>query len=692
MRLPERETVQSKALQDGGCEGFFKIGKLHRLPELGRKNLVQLGAFCVSLFCVATGWPQPNAGQTAAKPWEELAHSTQISEVAISPDGTRVAWVENHEGEPRRLFVLGLTQGEAPTRVSAGGSPRDGEDSPAWAPDSSYLAFVSDAEERGQNEVWVARADGSRPWRVTDVAGYLARPRWSPDGKDIAFLYVEGSQGGGPLRPHGARTGVIEEVIRNQRVAAVDIGSGKVRFLSPPGLHVYEYDWSPDGHSLAVTAAPGPGDNNWWVARLYVVDRSTGNARPIYRPKWQIADPRWSPDGKTIAFIEGLMSDEGAHGGGLYTVSAEGGAVRNHTSGRRATPNWLSWLSPSKILFTEYEKGGSAICTLQLGSGVVEQKWRGPEPVTAGGFLTSFAVAKDGSMSVLIRQSFEEPPEVWAGPIGSWQQLTRINTGQKVRWGKATSLDWTSDGLDVQGWLIPPPDIKPGASYPMVVVIHGGPASIALSAWPNLGRITGALMAAGYFVLLPNPRGSYGQGEAFTEANVKDFGGGDLRDILGGVDAVLARYPVDPHRLGITGWSYGGYMTMWAVTQTNRFQAAVAGAGIANWQSYYGENLIDQWMVPFFGASVYDDPAVYEKSSPIRFIKRVKTPTLVIVGERDAECPAPQSFEFWHALKTLGVPTQLVVYPNEGHAFSDPEHRTDRVERTLAWFAKYLQE
>ncbi len=152
-------------------------------------------------------------------------------------------------------------------------------------------------------------------------------------------------------------------------------------------------------------------------------------------------------------------------------------------------------------------------------------------------------------------------------------------------------------------------------------------------------------------MLQPNPRGSYGQGEAFTQANRKDFGYGDLRDILAGVDTVLAKYPVDPNRVGLTGWSYGGFMTMFAVTQTRRFKAAVAGAGISDWLSYYGENSIDQWMIPYFGASVYDDPAVYAKSSAINYIKQAKTPTLVVVGDRDGECPAPQSYEFWHALR-----------------------------------------
>jgi dipeptidyl aminopeptidase/acylaminoacyl peptidase len=226
----------------------------------------------------------------------------------------------------------------------------------------------------------------------------------------------------------------------------------------------------------------------------------------------------------------------------------------------------------------------------------------------------------------------------------------------------------------------------------MIVSVHGGPASARLPRWGSAGFDCTLFSNEGYFVFFPNPRGSYGQGEAFTRANVKDFGHGDLRDILAGVDEVLKTLPIDRERLGIAGWSYGGFMTMWTVTQTPRFRAAVAGAGIANWQSYYGQNGIDQWMIPYFGASVYDDPAVYAKSTPINFIKQVRTPTLVLVGERDIECPAPQSYEFWNALKRHGVPTQLVVYPNEGHAIGQPQHRRDLIQRTVAWFNKYLQE
>ncbi len=292
----------------------------------------------------------------------------------------------------------------------------------------------------------------------------------------------------------------------------------------------------------------------------------------------------------------------------------------------------------------------------------------------------------DTATSAVVRNSFDRPPEVWAGTTGKWQQITHSNDGQHREWGEAKSITWKNGEFDVQGWLILPQPYDPAKHYPMVVSVHGGPASGVKASWPRPGLPLQLLSGQGYFVFEPNPRGSYGGGEAFTRANVKDFGHGDLDDLLAGVDTVVKNYPVDNDRVGIGGWSYGGFMTMWTVTQTNRFRAAFAGAGIANWQSYYGQNGIDQWMIPYFGASVYDDPAVYAKSSPINFIKNVKTPTLVMVGDRDAECPPAQSYEFWHALKTFGVKTEFVLYPGEGHGFHDPQHIRDRWDRVVKWF------
>jgi dipeptidyl aminopeptidase/acylaminoacyl peptidase len=278
------------------------------------------------------------------------------------------------------------------------------------------------------------------------------------------------------------------------------------------------------------------------------------------------------------------------------------------------------------------------------------------------------------------------------GPIGRWEPLTGANHALAPLWGRAEKIEWKSDGLTVQGWLVHPRDEVPGKRYPLVVSIHGGPAAQLVPSWPSTWPgLAAALAAEGYFVFCPNPRGSYGQGEAFTTANIRDFGGGDLRDVLAGLDAVLKSAPVDPQRLGVSGWSYGGYMTMWAITQTQRFRAAVSGAGVANLQSYDGQNLIDEWMIPYFGASVYDDPAAYAKSSPITFIKNVRTPTLIVVGDSDKECPAPQSYEYWHALRALGVETKLVVYENEGHHFQDAAHVQDLITRSVDWFDAHLR-
>jgi dipeptidyl aminopeptidase/acylaminoacyl peptidase len=679
------------------CPDFYFL--IFPLAAAEPLTLLLRWAFCqdrnMKQFCVSCLFPMLLTAQTAPLT-EQLGKTVLYEDIALSPDGAHVAWVQSTAATtPKQTFVRGTTGSEPATTVNIASASKRTDSGPAWSPDSKTLAFFSTAGEKDQAQLWTVNANGSNPQKHTHLKGYAARPRWSHDGKQIAFLYIEGAGGGGPLMAAPAATGVIDTAIHNQRIAVLDIATGQLRQVSPPNLHIYDYDWSPDDQTFVTTAAPGPGDNNWWIAQIYTIDIAKGNATSIYKPSLQVAVPRWSPDGKSVAFIEGLMSDEGFHGGDLFTISANGHDVLNHTRGHKGSVSSLFWQTPDRILFTEIVGGGSAISELTLANNSLRTIWKGAEGIHAFGNFPNFALSKDGKFAAADRSSFETPPEIWVGPIGEWRQLTSNNTAQSLAWGKAQNLEWKNEGLNIQGWLLPPRQVEAGKRYPMVVLIHGGPSGVVTPDWPasfGMSRaIISALAARGYYVLMPNPRGSYGQGEDFTRANVKDFGGGDLRDILAGVDAAIGKYPIDPARVGVTGWSYGGYMTMWTVTQTDRFRGAVAGAGIANWQSYYGQNLIDQWMIPFFGASVYDDPAVYEKSSPIHYIKNVKTPTLVIVGERDAECPAPQSHEFWHALRTLGVPTELIVYPGEGHLFIKPENQVDRLDRTVAWFDKYLK-
>jgi dipeptidyl aminopeptidase/acylaminoacyl peptidase len=621
---------------------------------------------------------------------DSLPTIKKIDQVAISPDGTKVAYIV--EGE---LSVESLAGGEA--RRIAGDQKLAARDV-SWSADSKKIAWLGDLPaEVPAAELLSASADGSDLVKLADLKGYASTPRYSPDGAKVAVLYIEGMPRiAGPLQPMTPLAGVVGEKIYEQRIAVVDLQTTKLTQVTPSDVYVYEYDWTPDSKGWVVSAAHGSGDNNWWLARLYAVDAGSGEMRGIYEPKWQIAEPHVSPDGKWVAFIEGLMSDAGLTGGDIQLVAMAGGAARNLTKGIKASPSSLAWTGANRLAVIANVDGNAGYSVMTTDGQAMPASWKGwTGPETIGTATDVYALgasfSRDGSVSAVVRQAASIPPEVWAGPMGSWKQLTHVNGNVHETWGESRNVHWMNGDTRVQGWLMLPKDYDPAKKYPLVVSVHGGPSWGCLSQWQagKMGDMTtGSLL--GWFVLCPNPRGSYGQGEAFTQGNVKDFGNGDYRDIMAGVDAMIQQFPIDTKRIGLRGHSYGGYMAMWAETQTTRFAAVVAGAGLADWLSYYGQNDIDEWMIPFFGASVYDDPAVYQKSDPIRFVKNVKTPTLILVGDRDGEVPMPQSIEWYHALQAMKVPTQMVVYPNEGHVFYRPSDARDYTLRMLRWFDEWF--
>ncbi len=629
-----------------------------------------------------------------------LGQTKEPTEAAISPDGKTVAWsVETTDGSQIHLTDIANPAKDTLLRTEAEATDCSNE-APIWSPDGQWLAFEStcaakeDKPDQEQIFVWSKKTGQCR--QLTRVTGEIDMPAWSPDGKTIDFLFVENAtRNAGALAAMKPWSGVIgEDGVEVQRVAAVEVADGTVTQLTPANLHVYEFNWSPDSKRLAYIAANPPGENNWWVAQLYVqtAEKDT-TPQSILKPteisgplhNLQIAVPRWSPDGKQIAFIGGLMSDQGSTGGDLYLIPSSGGEPQDLTPGRSTSVAFIHWLSPHVIGLAEHVGGSTHITSIDTKTGDTKTDVTFPETIWASELVMSVSTSKTQNVA-LVRTSFEKAPEVWAGPIEHLRQITHLNDDLKPLWGKSENIDWTNEGFKAQGWLLYPVNYDPAKKYPLLTYVHGGPSAAVTPRWPSAGYGGVPFSALGYFVFMPNPRGSFGQGEKFTQANIRDFGYGDLRDTLAGIDLLEKRLPIDKSREGITGWSYGGFMTMFAVTQTTRFKAAVAGAGISDWKSYYGENSIDQWMIPFFGKSVYDDPAVYAKSSAINFIKKVKTPTLLVVGDRDGECPAPQSFEFWHALRAQGIKTQLVVYPDEGHHFVDANHRRDVLERALNWF------
>jgi dipeptidyl aminopeptidase/acylaminoacyl peptidase len=636
----------------------------------------------------------------------DLGKTRAISAVQLSPDGNQLAWVVRTDGKD--AIEVANADGSDAHRVGIAKRGDCNETDPAWAPDSHHLAFLSNCASGGkQKDLLVVDMQAKEsPKHMASLPGVAQDLTWAPDGKSLGFLYVpNGTRRASAVyaaKPASGEIGV--DGMEVQRVATVDAAGGNVRLLTPESTYAYEFAWSPDSQRIVFTGAPPPGDNNWWVAKLYVQNAQVdAKAMAILDPATtkgslhglQIALPQWSPDAQRIVFIGGLMSDQGSTGGDLYTVSASGGEAVNLTPNTRVTPAWFAWSGAQQLLVAQVSNGQSQVAEYAIDAAKAAQTrvlFTLPATIGDGSAEMALSLSANRSKLAFVQSSYTEAPEVHAGALGDTPPpaVTQFNAALKPQWGKAESVEWDSEGRHVQGWLLYPAHYDAKKSYPMIVTVHGGPSSAVIPRWPRMGFAGEPFSALGYFVFMPNPRGSFGQGEAYVQANRKDFGHGDLRDILAGIDTIEKKLPVDDKRLGLTGWSYGGFMSMFIPTQTTRFRAVVAGAGISNWQSYYGQNLIDQWMIPFFGASVYDDPQVYAKSSAINFIKQTKSPTLIVVGDRDAECPAPQSFEYWHALRAQGVPTSLVVYPNEGHHFVDPEHQRDVLQRALLWFEKYL--
>ncbi|MES2326189.1 MAG: S9 family peptidase [Pseudomonadota bacterium] len=607
--------------------------------------------------------------------------------LALSAAGDRVASLESDavadstKRAHSRIVVRSVTNG----RVLATIDPCADCDysNLTFAPDGR-LAFI-ERNKGKKNGTQLMLAGAGAPVKVATIEGIAQEPRFSPDGRRIALLVTIGARKEAGATQAGIRqVGEIGETNDEQRIAIVPTSSGTITPVSPADRYVYEYDWTPDGTGFVVTSAIGNGDNNWWIAELDRIDAATGAVHRIAAPKAQLNQPRVSPDGRTVAYIGGIMSDFGSIGGDVYTVPIEGGEPVDRTPGYRGSFTSLLW-GRGGLVGSALIGERNAIVPFGPSLAPGEPIWSAPVSIAAGD--ARFGRSTDGRTVAFVRQDFEHAPAIFAGAIRSPRQITHENDSWAAM-VTARSLSWQSGPYTVQGWLVGPRAAKPGKA-PMVTSVHGGPAAANTPNFVWQGT-TADLIREGYYLFLPNPRGSYGQGEAFTRGNIRDFGGGDLKDILAGIDAAERAAPIDDNRLGLMGYSYGGFMAMWANTQTNRFKAIVSGGGLSDWISYYGINGIDQWMIPYFGKSMYDDPDAYWKVSAIRTIKNAHTPEFVYAGERDVEVPPTQSIEYWHALQAMNVPTSLVIYPDEGHGIRQPEHALDARRRTVAWFNRYL--
>jgi dipeptidyl aminopeptidase/acylaminoacyl peptidase len=640
------------------------------------------------LALAASGTVLAAAAPPAAAPLAAAETLHEFHSVAIAPDGRHVASIESrddgHEEDPPVSLLVRDLAGHAITvPLPCQPGPNCRVASPVWSSDGR-LAYLLGRTDAGVTDVITLDLNAGIARRIASFAGPLQRLRYGPNDQLAVLATANAHKNTGRTEAGVPVVGAIDAAEPDeQRIAVIE--GGALHFVSPPDLYVYEYDFLPRGGFVG-TAAPGDGDSHWWVAKLYAFER--GQARVLFTPppREQLATPVAAPDGKSVAFIGGWMSDFGSTGGDAYLLrlDAAGAVPTNLTPGLPATVTAIDWRCGHGL--TAMLLAGSRVSLARLDGTPPQPLWSGEQSLS-GGANGGISCGPKGAAAVL--SSFGAAPEIVAGRLGSWQPITHENAGVDTPF-TARSIIWHSDGYDVQGWLLEPRGGQGDMPRPMIVYLHGGPEAAATNRYLPATSTARALLAAGWIVFEPNYRGSFGQGETFAAASIQDLGGGDWRDVLTGVDAALQAAPIDAQRLGLMGGSYGGYLTMWGVTQTHRFRASVAHAGVSDWLSIEGEAPQAGSDQVNFGGSVYDDATPYLKASPIMYMRAVATPVLITVGERDLECPMAQSEEFFTALQTLGVPTEFYVYAGEGHALRKPENRTDFRERTVHWFERWF--
>ncbi len=667
----------------------------------GLRGAGLFGLLALAASGISASTARAATGQAEALPL--LQHG--FSALSLSPDGSRLADIETDDlpdpgaKETARLVIRDVADGARTIVPLPCGDVPDCEPSqPVWRPDGQGLVFLlHDKTKPAQQEaaarpvplpawrVEAADADGSHTRLLLAFAGTLNSPRFSADGRLAVLAIADAHKEVGATAAAASLSGEIGAHEDEQRIGILHGAS--LDLVSPPGLFVYEYDWTRDGTGFVGTASPGNGDQNWYVAKLLALPAAGGTPRVLFAPRsyqQQIADPVVSPDGRSVAFIVGVMSDFGSTGGDVWSAPVEGGATaRNLTAGSRRSFTGLNWSCGPFLLASDIEGSRTGLVRLDR-DGHETGVWSDEARLSIDGENPSIACAGDVTAGIL--ETPTRSGALVAGPIGHWRPVSHDNDQVQPRW-TARSVSWNDDGATGNGWLLQP--LHPAGHRPMVVDVHGGPSAAAQPTFPWRG-LKVDLLAAGYDLFLPNPRGSFGQGEAFAAADVRDLGPGPLRDILAGIDAVEKLAPIDDHRLGLFGYSYGGYMAMWAATRTDRFHAIVAGAGISDWISLDGTTGVEKANLALFGAPSFQALPLYLSQSPIAHVRSVHTPVFLFGGDHDEECPIGQSLEFWHDLQALNRPTRFVVYPGQGHGIQDPHDWNDAMRRTIAWFDRYL--
>jgi dipeptidyl aminopeptidase/acylaminoacyl peptidase len=656
-----------------------------------------------------------SAAFAGGKPWtsDDILALKTVSDPQVSPDGRWVAYVVSELNGDRSDY-----QTDVWLVPSAGGESRrltassNADEFPRWSPDGKLVAFLSErprpgakkddapkepAQDEGKRQIWLIHPDGGEAWMLSDAKGGVSAFEWSRDGRTIAYLSKE-PKSDERRRKEKDRDDAItpKEMYAWNRLWVMDVASKKAMQLTSGDLHVSSFSFSPDGRKLAIAAQPTPLIPDNFNSDLYVVPATGGKPAPLVVRTGTDARPLWSPDGRWIAFVsQDGKSAEWFVNSYLCVVSPAGGAARNVTSGfdeqvEGLGAGGLVWTPDSRsIVFQSNQHTAQQLFRAHPDGRPVER-------ITSGdGMSSAFSCGADGEVACCLRQDSEHPTEVFrlARDGGAPVRLTDTNpqVADFLSFPKRLVTWKGAGGMEIEGLVIYPPSYKAGQRVPLLLNVHGGPAGThsntctvasKLYPWPLFAQ-------KGYAILLPNPRGSGGYGEAFRAANRRDWGGKDYEDIMAGVDALIEHGVADPARLAVCGWSYGGFMTSTIVTKTDRFRAAVVGAGVTDLVSMAGTCDIPDFNRSYFDSWPWEDPQFYVDHSALLHAGNVKTPTLLVHGQADERVPTSQGWEFYTALKQRGIATDLLLLPRQPHGPREPRLLKAVQQWHMDWIDRY---
>jgi dipeptidyl aminopeptidase/acylaminoacyl peptidase len=624
--------------------------------------------------------------------------------VAVSPDGRYVAFtgkrLETIEGPfLTRLCLVDLQTGTF-EQITHGPSS---DFLPKWSPDGQLLAFLSDRSQPGSFQLYLLRTGQlGEAKRTPPVQGTVEYCSWSPNGRyvllGVAGLGADlaGIQGGGttarveedlPSWMPKISTGDAEHLWR--RLWVYDAVSGETRLLSREGLNVWEATWCGNDAVVAVVSE-SHSEGSWYGAVLALIDLESGRERVLHRPGDQIGLPTASPSGQRLLAVEAVCSDRLMVCGNLLSIDpVSGQAEPIDTHGVDIT--WLEWRDKDHLLYAGYRDIETVVGEYDLEQDLATEWWSSVE-LTSGQWYPAACPLGENEFLMIV-ESYRHPPELVAIRNGELQSIVSFGhegtEAVKARAGRIEPVRWNApDGLEIHGWLVLPEGEAP---YPLVMSVHGGPVYVNRNWWLGRWRVAYLLASVGYAVFYPNPRGSSTRGQDYARLVKGDMGGADTYDYLSGLDELVARGIADPSRIGVTGISYGGFMSSWLITQDQRFAAAVPVSPVTNWYSQHRTCQIPDFDVLFLADDHAAPDGRYFERSPAMFAHRVRTPTMIMAGELDQNTPPGQALEFHQSLLESGVESVLVMYPEAVHGAWDFPEAVDSMTRLVAWFQRHMR-